>query len=227
MPSALTRLQLRTRVVRTLEVADADTAFWTPAELNDLLNDAQRVMCTKAPLLRKVHTLQADGAFDATYPYSFYVPASGVVIVRAYSVWAGSYRLTRTSVDAEADNSATWEATNGTPTRIIPGDYGFNRWRITPNPSSAATVKMLGSYLPDDMDDDADTPGVPLPLQHYLCDYVCRRALERPGDRQDLEQARVFEKAWGEGLDEALALATADFDDSPLFVAVDYDWENP
>lgn len=157
---ALTLLQLRTRVARTLQ--DPSFVYWSSAEIDDAINEALRAYVRETGCLRGTVVLENDATFDTDHATAFYTLPADTSMLAVKSVKIPGLSPLCHFTPSEWDRERTdWEDDTGQATHIHHGEYGHGVWRVWPKPSTAyTTAKALITKMPATLALDADTPEI-------------------------------------------------------------------
>ena len=163
----MTRSQLRTRILDGLNESSTSPQFWSPSEVNGVIQDAQEVLAESA------HAVKRTG-FLPLQPGTIYYPtaAIGPDVIAPYRIWHPYlHRKLEPVTWAWLDERhETWATVTGDPWVWFPVSWDtFGVW-----PASTTGGGMLRvDYLawPRELLDDGDEPEYPDSVQDALVLY--------------------------------------------------------
>lgn len=214
----MTFLELRQLV--SYWVDDLNLTYFTPAQVNRFLNNAQR----------EVQKLVLGAGQD------FYMKCAQTTLVinqRDYVLPDDFYKVNRLEVviSGSSPNENVLRLNPITPNQLdlmgtqtgTPSVYFFkkNRFTLYPAPNSALTLRMLYSYKVADMVLDSDLPDVPEPYNEMIAVLAAMDCLLKDGrdvsaliEKRDLYMKMLKDDAAQRSLDESRSVQyTGTYDD--------------
>lgn len=148
----MTRGELRTRILEALNVSTTSPVFWTTAEVNEIINEAQEAFAEEAQAVhRTVLTTLRTGA-------SYYTARSVAADMMApYRLWVQdtNRRLVCVSLDQLDRYHERWLEVTGTPEVWVPMSWDW--FAVYPAVATGGGVLRV-DYIawPRDLEDDED-----------------------------------------------------------------------
>lgn len=168
--AALTLGQMRHRVRRTLR--DSDEKFITPAEIDDLLNEAQLEIATRTLALQH----ETTGTLSV---YQLALPSDYISIV--------TFRFgtdTVEWVDNEVFNS--WKDDSAVPGHTL-GRIFDNNFEFYPTPAASTAYTYRYAKTPIILDNDADTPEIPHQYHNNMVRYAQAHCKMKDGEPDEFQ----------------------------------------
>lgn len=180
----MTRTELRA-LARTLLNDPAPGTRWTDAELNEWINEGLDAWTLATNQQTTTASPVASADLPATAFYTMPTDAVGPVRVQ----WQG-----RELPPMSVPWWQRWETETGTPTNVIWGPYGPNKFRIWPYQTSSIAADLTLFYVkrPPQMTADGDTPEMPTIFQRALAWYAVSEAYRKDADTASLDQSASY-----------------------------------
>lgn len=177
-------------------MAADDGTYWSTAEIDTWLNDAQRDFAARTLSVRASSTIALS---NATPTYN--LPTGTIRILRVTLNNAPLYRENEFRMDRLAP---TWMSSTGTPSAYLYGLDGATTVRFYPTPNGSMTATVYVAKTPSDLANTSDVSTIPQEYHHALVLYALSKAFLKDGDMRNPEKANIW---WQQYLEQA-ALAT-------------------
>lgn len=182
----MTRDEIRTRALRALNDSLTDPAFWSLAEMDQLLQEAQEVLAEEVEALtRTLYLPERPGAMF------YHLKGMGAQIMTPWRLWTRNrqHRLWPISMRELDGHYERWLTVTGEP------EWWFLlSWDVIglwPAPTAGGGIFELDCFIwPDALLDDTDEPEFPDPDHDWLVQYM-----EMEGQAKQWDTARVLEIA--------------------------------
>lgn len=200
----MNRGELRDRCRKRLDDA-AQPHLWNEADLDYMINEAYRQTFLRGRLLTVTNT------FAITLGTDYYSPALSILYVEAlYLASDANTPLNQISMKRLEREYGSVDAGSGTPywyaLDVRTGSNYIHGIRLFPNPDANDTGSLRYIAYPGDMDDDADTPEIPVIHHDGLIDGVCMQAyLDQDSESANPQVAAMYEARFTQRFGELLS----------------------
>jgi hypothetical protein len=185
------------------EADDATEEYlWTPEEVYEFANDAQREACRRARLLRDSSTT-AICQIAVTSSNALYTLDPRVLFVRRAKLASRSRPLVPHFLADMDSDSPGWDTLTGIVDSFLP-DYETGKLRLFRIPTANDTLNLTVIRLPlaDMADPEADSPEISPAYHRSLVYWMLYRAYskhdsETRNDKAAMENLAMFEQEFG------------------------------
>lgn len=169
-------------------------ALWSDEDIVRYLNDAVNEAAERALLIEDSTSAECCEITLVPGTSTYALHASVIDVKRA--TFSGKL-MARTSIEAEDESGASWEATTGAEPRKYIVNGNASEIRILPEPTVAGTVRLTVYRTPLEpltTDNDMAAPEIKAVYHERLKDWVYRCAyLKRDADTLDEAEAARYE----------------------------------
>lgn len=152
------------------------------------INEGYKLFVTTARCYKKVETVTTVALQQE---YALPVGLSQIINV-FYSAGADKWKLRQT----RDDEQLWWELLSNDSPAGYSTQYGQAKVNLYPPPKNAGEIlSIYGSFVPDDMVNDGETPYIPTKYHQALCDYGLFRVMQMVGliDQTKVAAQQQFE----------------------------------
>ena len=150
----MTRGQLRTRILETLNESATAPVFWTAAEINALIDEATEVVCEESQAIKRTVFVPLR---PGTAYYSLRGLGAGIMAPWRLYLHAQDRRLTAVSMSELDLQHETWPTVTGDPWHWFP--LSWDTFGVWPSPTTGGGVLRVDCLASQrTLLDDADEP---------------------------------------------------------------------
>lgn len=172
----MTLLELRTRVLTELGEDPSNPKFYTAAEADAAINDAESVFALLTLCLERTASL------TLLYNTTWYQPRtafSDFLLPLRVRRQADGAKVVPTTIEALNALSETWESEIGAPQRYV--SLGCNLLAFHCQPQASDTVLVTFARTPAALTSDSATPEIPAQFHETLIDFAVPKARMKEG----------------------------------------------
>lgn len=184
----MTRLDMQTRILEKLNESTTNPQFWSTAQIDDVIQEAQEVLAEESRIVKRTVTITAR-------PGTSYYQLRGIAddCMTPYRLTLPDLRLRLRAVTASQMDAyhLLWETVTGTPRWWVPIDW--QTFALFPHPIQGGPVIRIDYFAwPHALQDDGDIPEYSVSDADALVIYGVYMGLLK---RWDVDRASIlFEK---------------------------------
>jgi hypothetical protein len=169
---------------------DANSQFYTDADLNDYVNEARLNVCRDTGCFRQLIPVTFT-ANQEVYPFSLLNASGQAIDIWGISVIFGQtrYKLLKKSFTELDAQIRPYTAYVGMPVAFAM--YGENSWFLAPNPDQDYAAEVDAVMYPGDLTDDSTLDTIPLTFQSAVKWSAASLAKEYSEDQAESDRFRA------------------------------------